>query len=130
MSINTEAALNMVRHFNACDAEGLYDLVTENIKHTAAGTQFDTDLEGRDEYMEYMRNLLSSFRKCDMRPYHVYDVADENVVVIEWEADFIIKNGKTFSSRGVLIMDIIDGKVDWVRDYFDTEKTKRTFSEP
>ena len=128
MSKNTELAAEMVRHFNACDAEGLFDLVTENIKHTAAGTQFDTDLVGRDAYLEYMRNLLSSFIKCNMKPYNVYDVADENVVVMEWTGDFIIKNGKTFSSRGVLIMDIIDGKVDWVRDYFDTEKTKRTFS--
>ena len=36
MSKNTEVALDMVRHFNACDAEGLFDLVTE--KHQAYGS--------------------------------------------------------------------------------------------
>jgi ketosteroid isomerase-like protein len=128
MSTNTEVALEVIRHFNTLDADGLRDLVTENIKHTAAGTQFDTDLEGREEYLDYIRILLSRFKKCDFQPYHVYDVADQNAVVVEWTADFITDTDIEWSSRGALIFDIVDGKVDWVRDYFDTEKTKSIYS--
>ena len=128
MSKNTDVALEVIRHFNTLDADGLRNLVTENIKHTAAGTQFNTDLEGREEYVEYIRNLLSRFKKCDFQPYHIYDVAGENAVVVEWTADFITDTDIEWSSRGVLIFDIIDGKVDWVRDYFDTEKTKSIYS--
>ena len=128
MSTNTEVALEVIRHFNTLDADGLGNLVTENIKHTAAGTQFDTDLEGREEYLDYIRNLLSRFKKCNFQPYHVYDVADQNAVVVEWTADFTTDTDINWSSRGVLIFDIVDGKVDWVRDYFDTEKTKSIYS--
>jgi len=39
-----------------------------------------------------------------------------------------LKNGKSFSIKGVFIIDIKDGKIDWVRDYFDTEKTKQAAS--
>ena len=74
MSTNTEVVLEVIRHFNTLDADGLRNLVTDNIKHTAAGTQFSTDLEGREEYLDYIRNLLSRFKKCDFQPYHVYDV--------------------------------------------------------
>lgn len=128
MSTNTEVVLEVIRHFNTLDADGLRNLVTDNIKHTAAGTQFDTDLEGREEYLDYIRNLLSRFKKCDFQPYHVYDVVDENTVVVEWTADFITDTDIEWSSRGVLIFDVVDGKVDWVRDYFDTEKTKSIYS--
>lgn len=129
MSTNTELATEVIRHFNTLDADGLFNLVTENIKHTAAGTQFDTDLKGRDGYMKYMRNLLSRFKKCHFKPYHVYDVADENVVVVQWTGEFITEAGKPFSTKGALIFEIVDGKIDWVHDYFDTEKTKRAFSD-
>jgi len=128
MSANTELGLELVRHFNTLDPEGISKLITDNIKHTAAGTLYNTNLEGRDDYMVYIRNLLSKFQKCDMQPYNVYDVADENVVIMEWTADFITDTGISWESRGVLILDIIDGKVDWVRDYFDTEKTKSIYS--
>ena len=101
--------LELVRHFNTLDPDGIADLITDNIKHTAAGTLYNTNLEGRDDYMVYIRNLLSKFQKCDMQPYNVYDVADENVVVMEWTADFITDTGISWESRGVLILDIIDG---------------------
>jgi ketosteroid isomerase-like protein len=128
MSANTDLALEVIRHFNTLDADGLTNLVTDNIKHTATGTLYNTDLEGREEYLAYIRNLLSKFNKCDFHPYNVFDVAEANVVVVEWTADFTTDTDIEWKSRGVLIFDIVDGKIDWVRDYFDTEKTKSIYS--
>ena len=34
MSTNTEVVLEVIRHFNTLDADGLRNLVTDNIKHT------------------------------------------------------------------------------------------------
>ena len=129
MSANIELMMTMVRCFNELNADGLSSIVTNEVKHTAAGTAFGADIEGHDDFIKYIRDdVLAKFTSVHFDPYNVFEGKDMNVVTAEWRGDFNLKNGRSFSSKGVFIIDIKDGKIDWVRDYFDTEKTKRATS--
>ena len=129
MSENKELIKTMVRCFNERNADGLSGIVTDEIKHTAGGSAFEADVKGRDDFMKYMRDsVLAKFTRIHFDPYNIFEDKEMNVVIAEWRGDFDLKNGKSFSSKGVFVADIRDGKIDWVRDYFDTEKTKQATS--
>lgn len=129
MSRNKELVQSLVECFNRCDAEGIAALVTDQVKHTAAGTAFNADIEGKEDFMNYMRNdVLAKFRHIHFEPYNVFEDVENNTITAEWRGEFDLKNGKSFASKGVFVVDIRDGKIDWVRDYFDTEKTKQATS--
>lgn len=129
MSDNKELVGTLVRCFNELNAEGISDIVTDEIKHTAAGTAFHADIEGRDDFMKYIRDdVLAKFNRVQFDPYNVFEDKEKNTVGAEWRGEFDLKNGKSFSSKGIFVIDIKNGKIDWIRDYFDTEKTKQATS--
>ena len=72
--------------------------------------------------------VLAKFTSIHFDTYNVFEDQEKNAVIAEWRGDFSLKNGRSFSSKGVFIADIKEGKIDWVRDYFDTEKTKQATS--
>ena len=126
MSANKELVLALVRCFNENDANGISELITDEVKHTAAGTAFGADVGGREHFMKYIKNdVLAKFNRINFEPYNVFEDKQKNVVTAEWRGDFDLKNGNSFSSKGVFVVDIKDDKIDWLRDYFDTEKTKK-----
>ena len=126
MSTNIDLIKTMVRCFNERNTDGLSSIVTNEVKHTAAGSAFGADIEGYDDFMKYIReDVLAKFTSIHFVPYNIFEDKEKKVVIAEWRGDFNLKNGKSFSSKGVFITDIKDGKIDWVRDYFDTEKTKQ-----
>ena len=126
MSANKELIEEMVRCFNELDADGLSPVITDEVKHTAGGSAFGADIEGRDNFIKYMRDrVLAKFTSIHFDLYNIFEDNENNAVIAEWRGNFSLKNGRSFSSTGVFITDIKDGKIDWVRDYFDTEKTKQ-----
>lgn len=126
MGKNKELMKRMVHCFNNLDADGLSPIITDEVKHTAGGSAFGADIEGRGDFMTYIReSVLAKFTSVHFDTYNVFEDQEKSAVIAEWRGDFILKNGRSFSSKGVFITDIKDGKIDWVRDYFDTEKTKQ-----
>lgn len=129
MGENKELVQRMVHCFNSLDADGLSPIITDEVKHTAGGSAFGADIEGRDDFIKYMRDrVLAKFTSIHFDTYNVFEDQEKNTVIAEWRGDFSLKNGRSFSSKGVFITDIKEGKIDWVRDYFDTEKTKQATS--
>ena len=129
MSASKDLTKSMFERFNALDAEGLAPLVSDAVKHSAPGTQFGVDLEGRSVFITYFREkVFPKFEKIHFMLDNVFEDADAGVVVTEWHGDFLTKAGKPFSSKGVFVVTMADGKIDWVREYFDTEKTKQAMS--
>lgn len=119
----------MFERFNALDAEGLSPLVSDSVKHSAPGTQFGVDLEGRAGFITYFREkVFPRFEKVHFIPDNMFEDSEAGVVVTEWHGDFRTKAGTPFSSKGVFVVTIANGKIDWVREYFDTEKTKKAMS--
>jgi ketosteroid isomerase-like protein len=129
MSVNKDLVMILVRCFNERNAEELSAIITDDVKHTAGGSAFNAELEGRDDFMKYIQDdVLAKFNKIHFDPYNIFEDKEMNMVAAEWRGDFDLKNGKSFSSKGVFVVDIKDGKIDWLRDYFDTEKTKQATS--
>ncbi len=129
MSANKDLTKSMFERFNATDADGLSPLVSDGVKHSAPGTQFGVDLEGKTVFIAYFREkVFPKFEKIHFMLDNVFEDAEAGVVVTEWHGDFLTKAGKPFSSKGVFVVTIADGKIDWVREYFDTEKTKQAMS--
>ena len=129
MGENKELVKRMVHCFNNLDADGLSPIITNGVKHTAGGSAFGADIQGRDDFIKYMRDdVLAKFTSVHFVPYKIFEDTEMRAVIAEWRGDFTLKNGRSFSSKGVFITDIKDGKIDWVRDYFDTEKTKQATS--
>ena len=129
MSANKDLTKSMFERFNATDADGLSPLVSDSVKHSAPGTQFGVDLEGKTVFITYFREkVFPKFEKIHFMLDNVFEDAEAGVVVTEWHGDFLTKTGKPFSSKGVFVVTFAGGKIDWVREYFDTEKTKQAMS--
>ena len=129
MSANKDVTKSMFERFNALDAEGLSELVSDGVKHSAPGTQFGVDLEGKAVFIAYFREkVFPKFEKINFMLDNIFEDTEAGVVVTEWHGDFLTKAGKPFSSKGVFVVATTDGKIDWVREYFDTEKTKQAMS--
>ncbi len=129
MSANKNLVRMLVRCFNERNTDELSEIITDNVKHTAGGSAFNAELEGREDFMKYMKDdVLAKFNRIHFDPYNIFEDKEMNVVTAEWRGDFDLKNGNSFSSKGVFVVDIKDGKIDWLRDYFDTEKTKQATS--
>ena len=62
---------------------------------------------------------------CD-RCRHPAQLAEDDrqsAVTVEWRSHLKPKSGKNYSNTGVFVVDLADGKITWVREYFDTEKS-------
>jgi ketosteroid isomerase-like protein len=51
-----------------------------------------------------------------------YEDKAQPVVVAEWRSHLNPKTGKDYSNNGAFFVEIRDGRIYWVREYFDTEK--------
>lgn len=123
MSKNIDLVKKMVDQYNAMDASGLGPLLHEQVKHTAPGSDFGTDLEGRPKITEYFeKNVFPSFKKVQFEMVNAYEDPVKSVVVVEWRSHLWPKSGKNYSNTGAFVIEIKDGQIYWVREYFDTEK--------
>jgi hypothetical protein len=84
MSQNKELVKSLIDCFNKLNAQGIAALVTEEVKHSAAGTAFNAEIEGRDEFMDYIRNdLLAKFNSIQFDPYNIFEDRETNTVTAE-----------------------------------------------
>ena len=124
MSTNTELVRNMVEHFCNMDADGLRRLLHEQAKHSAPGSDFGADLEGAGTIAEYFRNnVFPAFHAVRFEVVHLFEDAHQGTVIVEWRSHLKPKTSKDYSNNGVFVIEIKDGKIYWVREYFDTEKS-------
>ncbi|MGH9703134.1 MAG: nuclear transport factor 2 family protein [Candidatus Acidiferrales bacterium] len=124
MSQSTELVGKMVDCYNRMDADGLRPLLHPGVKHTAPGSDFGTDLEGSEKIVEYFRNnVFPSFHSVGFEIVFQFEDKDKSTVIVEWRSHLKPKSGKNYSNTGAFVIEIKDGKIYWVREYFDTEKS-------
>jgi len=122
-SANTELVYRMVDAYCAMDADGLRPLLHPQSKHSAPGSDFGTDIEGGATIVEYFRNnVFPSFHAVRFEIVNCYEDAERPVVIAEWRSHLQPKTGKNYSNNGAFFVEIRDGAIYWVREYFDTEK--------
>jgi len=126
MSDHVALVRKMIDCYCRMDAAGLEPLLHEHARHTAPGSDFGTDMEGRGKIADYFRkNVFPSFDKVDFEAVHLWQDRDASVVVVEWRSHLWPKTGKNYSNTGAFVIEIRDALIYWVREYFDTEKANK-----
>jgi ketosteroid isomerase-like protein len=123
MSQASELVGKMVDCYCRMNADGLRPLLHPQVKHTAPGSDFGTDLEGASNIVEYFRKtVFPSFHSVNFEIVFQYEDKEKSAVIVEWRSHLKPKTGKNYSNTGAFVIEIKDGKIYWVREYFDTEK--------
>jgi len=123
MSQASELVGKMVDCYCRMNADGLRPLLHPQVKHTAPGSDFGTDLEGASNIVEYFRkNVFPSFHSVNFEIVFQYEDMEKSTVIVEWRSHLKPKTGKNYSNTGAFVIEVKDGKIYWVREYFDTEK--------
>lgn len=119
----------LFERFNARDAEGLGGLLAENVEHLAPGSEFGVDLKGRESLVRYFaERVFPKFRKIEFKPWKIYSLPEEGMEIVEWQGQFLTKDGVAFQSRGVFVLEHDGRQIFRMREYFDTEKTRGAFA--
>ena len=84
-------------------------------------------MTGRTTIVDYFKNKVwSSFeRKTTFDAVHWWEDSARSAVILEWRSHVRPKTGKDYSNTGVFVVEIRDGLIYWVREYFDTEKANK-----
>jgi len=123
MTDNETVVRKMVDCYCRMDADGLGPLLTPDAKHSAPGSDFGTSLTSRPAIVEYFRkNVFPSFDRVNFEIVFLWEDREHNVVVVEWRSHLWPKTGKEYRNTGAFAIEIKNGLIDWVREYFDTEK--------
>lgn len=122
-------AHELIDRFNALDAHGLGALLTEQATHTAPGSKFGADIAGREALVAYFRDrVFPNFQSIRFVIERCYFDAAANVELAEWHGDFLTRAGVPYSNRGALVLELEDGRIARMREYFDTERSKQAMS--
>lgn len=122
-SQSVQLVQKMVDCYCRMDADGLLPLLHLKSKHSAPGSDFGADLEGNVTIVEYFRkNVFPSFYAVRFEAVNIFEDSEQSTVIVEWRSHLQPKTGKNYSNNGVFVIEIKDGTIYWVREYFDTEK--------
>jgi ketosteroid isomerase-like protein len=117
---------SMIEAYCQMDADALAPLLHPAARHTAPGSDFGADMEGRSAIVEYFRqNVFPAFERVNFEIVFVWEDRGRSAVVVEWRSHLWPRTGKHYSNTGVFVIEFKDGLVYWVREYFDTEKAHR-----
>jgi ketosteroid isomerase-like protein len=122
--VNTDIVRRLIEAFNTMDADALRPLLDAQAKHSAPGSDFGADLIGSDTIVDYFRTgVFPAFHSVRFEVVHMYEDQGQGVVVVEWRSHLEPRSGKNYSNTGVFVIELRGGKIVWVREYFDTEKS-------
>jgi len=118
MTTNAELARQMLKCYVAMDIDGLEALLHDTTRHWAP---IGVDLRSRSTVVNFFKNdVFPKFQKVEMEIVNLYEDRHEPIVALEWRGHLWRKNGKDYDQSGVFIIEIKDGKISLVKEYFDT----------
>ena len=122
--MNADVVRRMIDAYCAMDADALRPLLHPQAKHSAPGSDFGADLIGATKIIDYFRTgVFPAFHRVHFEVVHMYEDQQQSAVIVEWRSHLEPKSGKNYSNTGVFVIDLDHGKITWVREYFDTEKS-------
>ena len=123
MTANEALIRKMVECYSRMDGDGIGAVLHPDARHTAPGSDFGADMEGRDTIVTYFRNnVFPSFERVRFDIVFLWEDQARSCVTVEWRSHLWPKTGRNYSNTGAFVIEIRDGLVYWVREYFDTEK--------
>jgi ketosteroid isomerase-like protein len=113
----------MLDAFCNMDGNALERVLHEDARHAAPGSDFGSNLVGRSQITRYFSaDVFPAFNQVKFEAVHMWEDQPHSVVVVEWRSHLWPKTGKNYSNTGLFVIEIKDGLIYWVREYFDTEK--------
>ena len=123
MTANEALVRNMVECYSTMDGDGLRPFLHPEAKHTAPGSDFGTDMEGSEKIIDYFKQeVFPSFHQVQFEIVNLFEDENRSAVIVEWRSILRPKSGRNYTNTGVFVVEIKNGKIYWVREYFDTEK--------
>src|SRR5205814_1376345 len=123
MTQNAALVHRMLDCYCRMDGDGIKRVLHPEAKHTAPGSDFGADMVGRDTIIAYFHNnVFPSFERVNFESVYMWEDETKSAIIVEWRSHLWPKTGKNYSNSGVFVIEIRDGLVYWVREYFDTEK--------
>jgi len=123
MTANETLVRNMVECYSTMDGDGLRPFLHPEAKHTAPGSDFGTDMEGSEKIIDYFKQeVFPSFHQVQFEIVNLFEDENRSAVIVEWRSILRPKSGRNYTNTGVFVVEIKNGKIYWVREYFDTEK--------
>ena len=123
MTDNETLVRRMMEAYSRMDGDGIRAVLHPDARHTAPGSDFGADMQGRDTIVTYFRNdVFPSFERVRFDTVFLWEDRERSTVVVEWRSHLSPKTGKVYSNTGAFVIEIKDGQVYWVREYFDTQK--------
>jgi ketosteroid isomerase-like protein len=120
----------MIESFCRMDGKALEGLLHPDAKHSAPGSDFGANLVGRSHITQYFStDVFPSFNQVKFEAVHTWEDQPKSIVVVEWRSHLWPKTGKNYSNTGVFVIEIKDGLIYWVREYFDTEKAHQNVND-
>ena len=126
MSAHVVAVQAMIDCYNRMDGDGLLTILDAECRHTTPGSDFGTDKVGSATIVEYFKqNVFPSFNRVQFDVKHLYEDTAQGVVIVEWKSTLWPKTGKNYGNDGAFVIEFKNGRISWVREYFDTEKSNK-----
>ncbi|MEE9264664.1 MAG: nuclear transport factor 2 family protein [Vicinamibacteria bacterium] len=123
MTANEALVRNMVECYSTMDGDGLRPFLHLEAKHTAPGSDFRTDMEGSEKILDYFKQeVFPSFHQVQFEIVNLFEDEKRSAVIVEWRSILRPKSARNYTNTGVFVVEIKNGKIYWVREYFDTEK--------
>lgn len=97
----------------------------------AAGLGHPERLVGRDQVLEHVRWFIQAVEKFRFYDLRIHAFADSGMAVAEVKAEGLIKpTGRIYRQDYVLFCRIENGKIAFLREYFDPIRAAHALDEP
>jgi ketosteroid isomerase-like protein len=107
-------AAGLQRFEQDSDAAAFAELFADD----AVTQRFDARGERRGEVEQFWREYREQFADVRTTFYHAIEGSDE--FALEWNSEATLRNGRPIEYRGVTAIGFADGRVAWLRTYYDS----------
>jgi steroid delta-isomerase-like uncharacterized protein len=126
--LNIQVFRNWQNAFKAHDIDKMVSLLTDNIKINSISFG---DYKGKDGARKYWYKLFDTFPDIEIKPFKI--TADEDRIVTEISFSGTQKGhiygspslDKKFHLSGAFVYEFIDGKIEEIRMYYDSNVFKK-----
>jgi len=125
---NKQIVLAAYAALNAGDFAGYYDRMADDVEITYYGShRFSRAYKGKEDiaknFVPPLRERLEGSIKLRVKNA----IAEGDQVVVEAQGEARTKDGHDYNNLYCIVLHLRDGKIATIREYMDTDLTKRIF---
>lgn len=125
LEANKKIVLEFLEYLGAGNIEAMKPMMTADVKAYAMGNSV---LSGMRDYATICATAgaFPLVIKNGLNPKVLGVTAEDDRVVVEWEGNAELVNGKAYCNQYLMLFTVRDGKVSCIREYFCTKLADET----